>query len=208
MENPHLPTFPLPYFPQDYEFYKRLAEPFPFSARPKSPTEVKTLARQCLFYWLHRLLLITQITVNPRHFDVDFPYYFVPIIKGPIPEEMLWQFSGSYLEQLFTMFAPISLWRGKLYNLLNAHELSLFSYTIGMAQDSDPWGGPFSQDPNNYDEEPGARVYVPLTSPTHVDAGIDDTEEPDEGDYYYQQSDDDNFGPLHNDFADHEPIIK
>ncbi|MED6153552.1 hypothetical protein PIB30_103150, partial [Stylosanthes scabra] len=144
MENPR--TFPLPDCPQDHEFDKRPIGPFPFSAKPKNLEEIKNLAKQCLFYWLHKLLFITQITPDPRHFNVDSPYCVIPIIKGLIPEEMLWyiwalsaqydsaiavpaltmyhllydprQHSETPLEQLLTMFAPIPLWRGKLYGAL------------------------------------------------------------------------------------------
>ncbi|MED6189901.1 hypothetical protein PIB30_100542 [Stylosanthes scabra] len=341
-------TFPLPDCPQDHRFYRRKADPFPFSTKPKTPEEVQNLAKQCLFYWLHKLLLITHITADPRHFNVDMPYCtcVVPIIKGPIPEEMMWyiwalsaqydcaiavpafafyhllcepQFSGTYLDQLLSMFAPVPLWRGKLYNALQAQGIWNVSYrkkqkfycffilrrhfhydrhydtlytrnninivgyskiwpikerdclntlvshlhncnnpglqvingieglslseeeasssqnmqedlsqfqtnfftssiifpTPPLSQDSDPWGGPLSQDPYNYEEEPGARVYHILSSPIHVDARIDDdaiddaTEEYDRlGNQYCPQSDDDNFAPQYDDFADHEPIIK
>ncbi|MED6218806.1 hypothetical protein PIB30_029993 [Stylosanthes scabra] len=99
---------------------------------------------------------------------------------------------------------------------------SIIFPTPPLSQDSDPWGGPLSQDPYNYKEEPGARVYPVLSNPTHVDTGIDDTEELDDdalarlaeyedlGNLYFQESDDDNFAPHmeHDDFADHEPIIK
>ncbi|MED6166787.1 hypothetical protein PIB30_112857, partial [Stylosanthes scabra] len=57
---------------------------------------------------------------------------------------------------------------------------SIIFPTPPFSQDSDPWGGPLSQDPYNYEEEPSARVYAVLSSPTYVDAGIDDTEEPDD----------------------------
>ncbi|MED6165965.1 hypothetical protein PIB30_104645, partial [Stylosanthes scabra] len=83
-------TFPLPDCPQDHQFYRRKASPFPFSRKPKTPEEILNLARQCLFYWLHKLLMVTHISADPRHFNVDMPYCVVPIIKGPIPEEMMW----------------------------------------------------------------------------------------------------------------------
>ncbi|MED6198761.1 hypothetical protein PIB30_069596 [Stylosanthes scabra] len=76
--------------PQDHQFYRRKANPFSFSTKPKTPDEILNLAKQCLFYWLHRLLMVTRITADPRHFNVDMPYCVVPIIKGPIPEEMMW----------------------------------------------------------------------------------------------------------------------
>ncbi|MED6189720.1 hypothetical protein PIB30_098736 [Stylosanthes scabra] len=185
--------------------------------------------------------MVTHITADPRHFNVDMPYCVVPIIKGPIPEEMMWyiwalsaqydcaiavpafilyhllcepQFSGTYLDQLLSMFAPIPLWRGKLYNALQAQGIwnanfftsSVMFPTPPLSQDSDPWGGPLSQNPYDYEEETDARVYPILSSPTHVDAGINDDEE----NLYYQQSDDDNLPPHmeYDDFADHEPIIK
>ncbi|MED6206664.1 hypothetical protein PIB30_029019 [Stylosanthes scabra] len=123
-------TFPLPDCPQDHRFYRRKAYPFPSATGPKTPEEVLTLAKQCLFYWLHKLLLVTHITADSRHFNVEMPYCVVPIIKGPIPEEMMWyiwalsaqyecaiavpaftiyhllceqQFSGTYLDQLLSM---------------------------------------------------------------------------------------------------------
>ncbi|MED6218804.1 hypothetical protein PIB30_029991 [Stylosanthes scabra] len=49
-------TFPLPDCPQDHRFYRRKANPFPFSTKLKTPEEVLTLAKQCLFYWFHKLL--------------------------------------------------------------------------------------------------------------------------------------------------------
>ncbi|MED6216966.1 hypothetical protein PIB30_013181 [Stylosanthes scabra] len=124
-------TFPLSDCPQDHWFYRRKANPFPFSTKPKTPDEVLKLAKQCLFYWLHRLLM------------------------GLIPEEMMWyiwalsaqydcaiavpaftlyhllcepQFSGTYLDQLLSMFAPIPLWRGKLYNALQDQGIWNISY--------------------------------------------------------------------------------
>ncbi|MED6153701.1 hypothetical protein PIB30_104630, partial [Stylosanthes scabra] len=320
----------------------RKANPFPFSKKPKTPEEILDLARQCLFYWLHKLLMVTHISADPRHFNVDMPYCVVPIIKGPILEEMMWyiwalsaqydcaiaipaftlyhllcepQFSGTYLDQLLSMFAPIPLWRGKLYNALQAQGIWNVSYrkkqkfycfftlrrhfhydrhydtlytrnninivgyskiwlikerdclntlvshlhncnnpglqvitgierlslaeeeasssqntiqeelnqfqtnfftssimfpTPPLSQDSDPWGGPLSQNPYDYKEETDARVYPILASPTHVDAGIDDNDGIREYDHYCQQSDDDSLPPHmeHDDFADHEPIIK
>ncbi|MED6124325.1 hypothetical protein PIB30_057919 [Stylosanthes scabra] len=148
-------TFSLPDCPQDHRFYRRKADPFPFSTKPKTPDEVLNLAKQCLFYWLHKLLMVTHITADPLHFNVDMPYCVVPIIKGPIPEEMMWyiwalsaqydcaivvpaftlyhllceqQFSGTYLDQLLSMFAPTPLWRGKLYNALQAQGIWHVSY--------------------------------------------------------------------------------
>ncbi|MED6183923.1 hypothetical protein PIB30_042473 [Stylosanthes scabra] len=90
---------------------------------------------------------------------------------------------------------------------------SIIFPTPPLSQDSDPWGGPLSQDPYNYEEELGARVYSILSSPTHVDVGIDDDaieEYESLGDRYCQQSDDDDFPPHmeHDNFVDHEPIIK
>ncbi|MED6215013.1 hypothetical protein PIB30_109166, partial [Stylosanthes scabra] len=79
--------------------------------------------------------------------------------------------------------------------------------TPPLSQDSDSWGGPLSQNPYDFEEETNARVYPILSSPTHVDAGINDDEEEN---LYCQQSNDDNLPPHmeHDDFADHEPIIK
>ncbi|MED6161617.1 hypothetical protein PIB30_062499 [Stylosanthes scabra] len=260
-------TFPLPDCPQDLRSYRRKAEPFPFTAQPKTPDEVLTLARQCLFYWLHKLILVTHITADPRHFNVEMPYCTVLIIKGPVPEEMMWyiwalsaqydcaiavpafalyhllceqQFSGTYLDQLLSIhlhacnnpglqvitgIEGLSLAEEEASSLQNTarsiqEELSQFQTdflnssmvfpTPPLSQDSDPWGGPLSQDPYYYEEEPGTRVYPVLPSPTHVEAGIDDALAKIADDRYFQQSDDDNFAPHmeHDDFADHEPIIK
>ncbi|MED6223111.1 hypothetical protein PIB30_070834 [Stylosanthes scabra] len=131
---------------------------------------------------------------------------------------------GTPHEQLLTMFAPIPLWRGKLYGALDHHGIwnvpyrkkqkfycffvlkrefriieglsisqeesgssssvtlrefqsqflnASISYpTQSLAQDTDPWGGPLSQDPYNYEDEPCGRVYPELPSLTHVDAGL------------------------------------
>ncbi|XLU73110.1 hypothetical protein S245_032163 [Arachis hypogaea] len=150
MDRASPPTFPLPDCPQDHKFYRREPGPFPFSLRPRTAAEVKTLAEECLFYWLHRLLLVTQITAKPQHFHPKTPYHIIPIIKGEIPEEMLWfmwaltvqydcaiivpgiamyrflcdkSFSGTNLEKLLKMFAPIPFWRGKLFSALTDHDV-------------------------------------------------------------------------------------
>ncbi|MED6123575.1 hypothetical protein PIB30_050374 [Stylosanthes scabra] len=62
---------------------------------------------------------------------------------------------------------------------LNQFQTDFFTSSIifptpPLSQDSDPWGDPLSQNPYDYEEEPDARVYPILSSPTHVDAGIDD----------------------------------
>ncbi|MED6198948.1 hypothetical protein PIB30_071513, partial [Stylosanthes scabra] len=49
--------------------------------------------------------------------------------------------------------------------------------TQSLAQDTDPWGGPLSQDPYKYEDEPRGRVYPVLPSPTHVDAGLTEEED-------------------------------
>ncbi|MED6197593.1 hypothetical protein PIB30_057949 [Stylosanthes scabra] len=98
---------------------------------------------------------------------------------------------------------------------LNQFQTNFFTSSImfptpPLSQDSDPWGGLLSQNPYDYEEEPDARVYHILSSSTHVDAGIDDNDGIREYDHYCQQSDDDDLPPHmeHDDFADHEPIIK
>ncbi|MED6123574.1 hypothetical protein PIB30_050373 [Stylosanthes scabra] len=97
---------------------------------------------------------------------------------------------------------------------LNQFQTDFFTSSIifptpPLSQDYDPWGGLLSQNSYDYEEEPDARVYPILSSPTHVGAGIDD-DAIEEYDRYCQQSDDDNLPPHmeHDDFADHEPIIK
>ncbi|MED6148740.1 hypothetical protein PIB30_055746 [Stylosanthes scabra] len=130
-------TFPLPDCPQDHRFYRRKAGPFPFSTRPKNPDEVLNLAKQCLFYWLHKLLMVTHITADPRHFNVDMPYCVVPIIKGPIPEEMMWYIwalSAQY-DFLRDVSGPVTInvcsnpsLERKTYNALQAQGIWNVSY--------------------------------------------------------------------------------
>ncbi|MED6129143.1 hypothetical protein PIB30_105042 [Stylosanthes scabra] len=175
-----------------------------------------------MFYWLHKLLLVTQITPDPRHFNVDSPYCVIPIIKGLIPEEMLWyiwalsaqydcaivvpaltmyhllcdpkQHFGTPLEQLLIMFAPIPLWRGKLYGALDYHGI---------------WN-----DPYNYEDEPRKRVHPVLPSPTHVDAELTEEEallSTYEGDEYNLPEYDYSIGydeEYIDVTIDHEPITK
>ncbi|MED6131256.1 hypothetical protein PIB30_008296 [Stylosanthes scabra] len=226
-------TFPLPDCPQDHQFYRRKANPFSFSKKPKTPEEILNLARQCLFYWLHKLLMVTHISADPRHFNVYMPYCVVPIIRGPIPEEMMWyiwtlsaQYDCAIAVPAFTIYHLLlitgieglslteeeaSSSQNTIQEDLNQFQENFFASSVmfptpSLSQDSDPWGGPLSQNPYDYEEETDARIYPILSSPTHVDARINDDEE----NLYCQQSDDDSLPPHmeHDDFADHEPIIK
>ncbi|RYQ98015.1 hypothetical protein Ahy_B08g094089 [Arachis hypogaea] len=96
------------------------------------------------------LLTITQIHPNPKYFDMDTPFCTIPIIQGPIPEEMMWYIwalsslypcaiiiplfpvyhilcnstqAQSHLVKLFAMYAPLGAWRGMLYNMIEQHQL-------------------------------------------------------------------------------------
>ncbi|MED6149106.1 hypothetical protein PIB30_059295 [Stylosanthes scabra] len=116
------------------------------------------------------------------------------------------QHSGTPLKQLLTMFAAIPLWQEKLYGALDCP---------GIWNDTDPWGGPLSQDPYNYEDEPSGRVYPVLPSPTHVDIGLIEEEEPPlsayEGDEYNLPEYDYSigYGEEYTDVTtDHEPITK
>ncbi|RYR41950.1 hypothetical protein Ahy_A08g038395 [Arachis hypogaea] len=118
--------------------------------KPQTGFQIACLARQTLFYWLHQLLIITQICPNPKYFDMDTPFCTIPIIQGPIPEEMMWYIwalsslypcaiiiplfpvyhilcnrteAQSHLVRLFAMYAPLGAWRGMLYNMIEQHQL-------------------------------------------------------------------------------------
>ncbi|RYR41952.1 hypothetical protein Ahy_A08g038396 [Arachis hypogaea] len=143
-------TIPFPDCPLYNNPYRRKIGPFPFKAKPQTGFQIACLARQTLFYWLHQLLIITQICPNPKYFDMDTPFCTIPIIQGPIPEEMMWYIwalsslypcaiiiplfpvyhilcnrteAQSHLVRLFAMYAPLGAWRGMLYNMIEQHQL-------------------------------------------------------------------------------------